>query len=410
VKLGILAHDFITWGGGVDFLRTVIDSLLTSPRAQNVEFHLLIPDAGPRLAWRKFRRHTKQSFKSLLGGKPPPAGHAPSLGIIAESFAEFHDRIVIQRIDIGRRALGRATGRLGLDAVLPAVHSLGTAYPRPWVAYAYDFQHKYYPQNFTPDDCRSRDEHFAELLTQSKAAIVNSRAAASDIARFVPQATARVFALPFAPAPSRDWLKECPEILPRYDVAPPYFIISNQFWIHKDHTTAFEAFHLVAEAHPNLSLVCTGSTVDSRNPDYFPGLMARVRSWGLETRVRVLGLIPKRNQIELMKNACAAIQPTLFEGGPGGGAVYDAVSLDVPAIVSDIPVNRELDGTAIEFFPAEDAIALAARMKARLLAPHTRAPSHDLIARGQRRRAACGEVLWDAVDCVIQAETVQRPA
>jgi glycosyltransferase involved in cell wall biosynthesis len=238
-------------------------------------------------------------------------------------------------------------------------------------------------------------------LTQAKSVIVNSRAAAADIAKFVPQATARVFALPFAPAPGRDWLADRPEVVSRYGITSPFFIISNQFWIHKDHATAFAAFRILAEHDSQIALVCTGSTVDSRNPDYFPGLLARLKSWGLEQRVHILGLIPKRDQIELMKHAGAVIQPTLFEGGPGGGAVYNAVSLDVPVIVSDIPVNRELDGATIEFFPAGNSAALALKMKARLLAPHMRASSCDLISMGQRGRAACGEVLWEAVNSVL---------
>jgi glycosyltransferase involved in cell wall biosynthesis len=401
VKIGLLATDFITWGGGVDFLRLIVDSLLASPRSQDAEFHLLIPDAGPKLAWRRIRGRAKQTVKSLFSGKALPPQHAPSPEVISQAFSEFRDRITIHHIDIGRGALMRAVKRLELGVVLPAVHSLGTDFPRPWVGYAYDFQHKYFPQHFTPNDCRSRDEHFAEMLTQAKTVIVNSRAAAADITKFVPQATARVVALPFAPAPGRDWLEDRPNVLPRYDVTQPFFIISNQFWIHKDHATAFEAFRIVAEHDPRIKLVCTGSTVDSRNPDYFPGLLSRVKSWGLDQRVHILGLMPKRDQIEIMKHACAVIQTTLFEGGPGGGAVYDAVSLDVPAIVSDIPVNRELEAPAIEFFPAGDAVALAAKMKARLLDPHTRAPGSDLISVGQRRRAACGDVIWESINSVL---------
>lgn len=401
MKIGILATDFITWGGGLDFLRLVVESLLASPRSRDAEFHLLIPDAGPKLAWRRIRSRTKQTVKSLFSGKALPPQHAPSPEVILQAFADFRDRITVQHIDIGKRALIRAVERLKLDVVLPAVHSLGTDYPRPWVGYAYDFQHKYLPQYFTPDDCRSRDEHFAEMLTQAKSVIVNSRAAAADIAEFVPQATARVFALPFAPAPGDDWLEDRPAVQSRYGIAPPYFIISNQFWIHKDHATAFAAFRILAENDPKIALVCTGSTADERSPEYFPGLIAQLERWGLKQRVHILGLIPKRDQIELLKHACAVIQPTLFEGGPGGGAVYNAVSLDVPAIVSDIPVNREVEGTAIDFFPAGDAASLAAKMKARLLNPHVRASSIDLIAMGQRRREACGDVLWRAVDCVL---------
>jgi glycosyltransferase involved in cell wall biosynthesis len=111
--------------------------------------------------------------------------------------------------------------------------------------------------------------------------------------------------------------------------------------------------------------------------------------------------IPKRDQIQIMKHACAVIQPALLEGGPGGGSVYDAVSLDVPAIISDIPVNREVEGPAIEFFPAGQAAALADKMKARLAAPHRRASPNELITAGQRRRAKCAAVLWSAVDAVL---------
>jgi len=340
-------------------------------------------------------------MRSLFSRTALPPQHTSSPDAFYQMFAEFRERITVQHIDIGRHARIRAVRRLGLDVMLPALHSLKPGFPCPWVGYAYDFQHKYLPHYFTPDECRSRDEHFAEMLTQCRALIVNSRAAAADIAKFVPQATAQVFALPFAPAPSADWLEDHPEVLPRYGLAHPFFILSNQFWIHKDHATAFDAFRLVAQQDANVRLVCTGSTEDTRNPDHFPGLLARLKSWGLEQRVHILGLIPKRDQIELMKRACAVIQPTLFEGGPGGGAVYDAVSLDVPAIVSDIPVNREADGTAIEFFPVGDAVALAGKMQARLLTPPVQVPRRDLIAVGQRRRAVCGDVIWKAIDAVL---------
>ncbi|MDB6019878.1 MAG: glycosyl transferase, group 1 [Pedosphaera sp.] len=401
MKIGILATDFINWGGGIDFLRMVIDSLLVAERSENTEFHLLIPDFGPRLAWRKFRRQTKRNVRSFFSGKRVAEENTPESAIIAHAFSEFQGRIRIQHIDIGRGALSRAAKRLKLDVVLPAVHSLGVGFPRPWVAYAYDFQHKYLPQHFTPDSCRSRDEHFADLLTQARAVIVNSRAAAEDIAKFVPQGTARVFALPFAPAPNPDWLEDGPDILPRYGVAAPFFIISNQFWAHKDHATAFEAFRLVAAENAQVTLVCTGSTLGSRDPEHVPQLLARLKSWGLEQRVSILGLIPKRDQIELMKNACAVIQPTLFEGGPGGGAVYDAVSLGLPAIISDIAVNREITDRGIVFFPAGDAMALAGHMKAALAAPRNRASASELVAMGKRRRVECGEWLWRAIDAVV---------
>ena len=173
-------------------------------------------------------------------------GRSAAEPALPEAWLEWAGGLAIHRIKKGRPVLIREVKQNKLDAVLPAVHSLRADFPRPWVGYAYDFQHKYFPEHFPPENRRSRDEHFSDLLTAARAVIVNSRAVAADIARFVPEATARVFALPFAPAPQRAWGGDRPETLPRYGLAPPYFLISNQFWMHKDHATAFEAFRLIA--------------------------------------------------------------------------------------------------------------------------------------------------------------------
>ena len=390
-KVGITAHDFLNWSGGIDFLWTVTDSLLSTPRAESSELHLLIPDSGPRKIWEQAREFFK--------GRPESRLHP---GELQTAFSEFGDRVSVHHIDAGRPAIRRATGKMHLDILLPLTHSLGLDFPQPWLAYAYDFQHKYFPENFSAETLRARDKHFHRLLTEARAVIVNSKAAANDIAKFVPQATARVFALPFAPAPRSDWFEERPELLSRYGVVPPYFIVSNQFWTHKDYATAFRAFKEIANSNPSLSLVCTGSTGGSTHAPALPSLLEFLEKSGLKNRVKILGLIPKRDQIELLKHACALIQPTLFEGGPGGGAVYDAFSLRVPAIVSDIPINRELPPEDfITFFPAGDASALAARMREQLEKPRQKLESAQLLVSGQQRRLAAGNVLWNAIDFLL---------
>ncbi len=391
LKIGIAAHDFLNWSGGIDFLWMVTDSLLASPRAETLELHLIVPDSGVRFAWKRARDFFSGKAQARLRSRE-----------LTDEFSEFGDRVATHHVDLGRKAIRVVATTLELDILLPVMHSLGPDFPRPWLAYAYDFQHKYFPDNFTAEALRARDRHFDRLLTEARAVIVNSRAAANDIAKFVPQATARVFALPFAPAPRPDWFQHRPEILARYQIAPPYFIISNQFWAHKDHATAFEAFRLIAKSNPSVSLVCTGSTQGSTDAAYFSKLLGFLDKAGIRDRVQILGLIPKRDQIELLKYSCALIQPTLFEGGPGGGAVYDAVSLGLPAIVSDIPVNRELpENDCITFFPAGDASALAKRMEEKLTAPRQETDSPELSNAGRQRRSACGAVLWSAIDFVL---------
>ena len=391
LKIGITAHDFLNWSGGIDFLWTVTDSLLTTPRAESTDFHLIIPDSGLRKTW--------QQTREFFTGRPESRVDSRE---IRNAFLELGERIAIDRIDIGRAAIRDTVEKLDLDILLPVTHSLGPDFPRPWLGYAYDFQHKYFPENFTAETLRARNRHFDRLLTEARAVIVNSRAAANDIAKFVPQATARVFSLPFAPAPRPEWFEERPEILSRYEIVAPYFIISNQFWAHKDHATAFRAFGEIAKSNPSLSLVCTGSTAGSTHFDSLGPLLEYLEKAGLKDRVKILGLIPKRDQIELLKHSCALIQPTLFEGGPGGGAVYDAFSLRVPAIVSDIPINRELPADeSITLFPAGDDSALAAQMQQQLAKPKRQSEVEELLASGRQRRLAAGTVLWDAIDFLL---------
>ena len=57
------------------------------------------------------------------------------------------------------------------------------------------------------------------------------------------------------------------------------------------------------------------------------------------------------------------LQPTLFEGGPGGGATFDAVALGVPSILSDLPVNLEINDPIVTFFKTGCAEALANALK-----------------------------------------------
>ena len=65
-----------------------------------------------------------------------------------------------------------------------------------------------------------------------------------------------------------------------------------------------------------------------------------------------------------MKGSLAVVQTTLFEGGPGGGSVWDAISLGKPSIVSDISTNLEIENEpTVTFFKTKDADDLADKME-----------------------------------------------
>jgi glycosyltransferase involved in cell wall biosynthesis len=182
-----------------------------------------------------------------------------------------------------------------------------------------------------------------------------------------------------------------------YQLGPKYFVISNQFWTHKDHATSFKAFARIARLRSDVTLVCTGETRDPRDVGHFPRLMQLLDELRIRERVKVLGVVPKSHQLGLLRHSIAVIQPTLSEGGPGGGSVYDAVALGVRSVVSDIDVNRELSDRTVSFFRAGDADDLANAMNRLMGEPHIPITESLLRAASVARRTACGRVLMNAL-------------
>ena len=59
-----------------------------------------------------------------------------------------------------------------------------------------------------------------------------------------------------------------------------------------------------------------------------------------------------------MRAARSVVQPSLFEGNPGGLSSHDAISVGQRLIVSDIPINREIETYVDHYFNPMDARAL----------------------------------------------------
>jgi glycosyltransferase involved in cell wall biosynthesis len=277
----------------------------------------------------------------------------------------------------------------------------------PWIGYLFDFQHQHLPELFTDVQRLARDRSFEAMARTARYVVVNSQQVRADCLRFL-KGRAEFVALPFGAAPRAEWLADAPELLAKYHLPDRYFLVANQFWTHKNHRLVFEALRLLADepAFRGVQVVCTGSTTDVRDRKYFPSLVQLIHEAKLSERVRILGSIPKRDQVEVVKNAITVVQPTLFEGGPGGGAVYDAVSLGVPALVSDIPVNRELERyeASVRFFDPKDAQGLAGLMAEMAKEPRRARPDRQvLLDQALRRRQAVGEVLWKTIESEIAA-------
>ncbi|MFC1845457.1 glycosyltransferase, partial [Thermodesulfobacteriota bacterium] len=389
-NIAILGRDFHL-SGGADFLRNLVNALLSVSNEHKLRIFLLMPVKNKVDRFSDLFTIIRHTVRGIFRQRK---FMIPRVETVFDS--TFHDYFknidgVIEFVEYNEATgLIFALQRIEADVVIPAANSLGRLFPFPWVGYFYDFQHKYYPDYFSARECLSRDIHFATMLRDAQAIVVNSKSVKDDIHKFYPYSNCKIFNLPFSASSVSSWLKEDnPDIPESYGLPSRYFLISNQFWTHKSHLTAFQALSklLKEPKYADLHIVCTGKQEDYRFPDHIQNLQQEIRNLEIVDKIHFLGHIPKIDQVAIMKESLAVLQPTLFEGGPGGGAVYDAVSLGIPAIISDIPVNKEIENEEnLFYFQAGSSSALADKIRTFLNQDIKRPTKEELITRGEQRK------------------------
>ena len=408
LRIGVCADVLIGWGGGMDLLVNKLRAIKAAKPDSSV--YLLVPSAGPgkpKMSWRGFRYAIKYAFSALIGRprlSPNPVDMmAMRVDELVSRIREFCPTIKICYSAGLDQGLAQVADDQRLDAVYLAMR---LPKPRPdcaLIGYVPDYQHRHLPHLFSSKELVERDQVFGRLVTASDSMVMNAEAVAKDMRRFTPEPLPGLHVLPFSPNLNPEWLQDRSELLMTYGVNGPYFIVCNQFWMHKDHLTAFRAMAEITRHRPEVSLICTGSTTDYRDPSYFAKLEAEADKLGLGAKLRFLGHIPKRHQIELLKHAVALVQPTLFEGGPGGGSTYEAVALGQRVLLSDLPVNLEADGGDVRFFPCGDYLALAKLMATALDEAVVPLIGRALIAKSEARLRRNGEAIWASIHAAIEA-------
>jgi len=268
------------------------------------------------------------------------------------------------------------------------------------VGYVFDLQHKYLPQYFSRMECIMRDVLFRTTTRTAPVTIVNAQTVSDNLVEQYSADASKIVVLPFSAFAAPAWLApDDGDVGTRFDLPDRFFLISNQLFAHKSHVTAFEALKEL-QSDPqfkDVHVLCTGDTKDLRDPEFFDHLQQRIGELGVSDCVRFLGHIDKLDQIRILKRSVALVQPTLFEGGAGGGATRDAIAIGKRAIVSDIKVNGELQSDLVTFFKAEDAYSLAASMTRMLSSREQAVDTEALRAAEKARLLQLGDVLFDVI-------------
>jgi len=399
MRIAISTRGF-EWTGGVELLRHFVNALLAVRSDYPAELHLLLPEDNHIGSMRDLRAFGLKAIRSTVWDRTLtlPKRRQRWDPSVADFFSQISESSVQSHVyENSDGGLARCLRRLAIDVVFPIKETLGSGFSTPWVGYIPDFQHRYLTRLFSQRECFDREVQFASVLRDAPITVVNARAVREDILRFYPWTQVdRILPLPFAPSALAAWFEPLPpHELAAYERPQTYFIISNQFWMHKDHPTAIRALAEVVrhEEFADVGLLCTGSLQDYRQSSYPQEIRDLIGTLGLARHVQLLGMVPKRHQIELMKGAVASVQPTLFEGGPGGGSTYDAVALGVPVILSDLPVNREIVSSDALFFEPSNAQALAHCMIERLRSKRQDQKSEQLVLQGEKMKTELGLTL-----------------
>jgi glycosyltransferase involved in cell wall biosynthesis len=137
--------------------------------------------------------------------------------------------------------------------------------------------------------------------------------------------------------------------------------VSNLFAPTKNHLGIFQALKLLKAEGICPTVVCTGDLHDYRNPEFAGVILRAINQSGVAEQVRLLGIIPRWQQVQLMRHAVAVLQPSLFEGW--NTSVEEAHCLGQTLILSDIPVHREQNPPGAIFFDPQTPEDLARAMK-----------------------------------------------
>ena len=339
------------WFGGIEYTKNMILALnsLASEDQSSFELSLLSIETIDRTLYEKILPYVKDLF--FMSSLPTPsffnrAYRRIDRFVSGNNDYEYHTFFKDQRFDF----------------VYPFSFNSKRSTPYRFASWIPDFQHKHLPHFFSEEEIRKRDELFQMIATYAPMVILSSKTAQADFRIYFPRFAEKSRVLSFATSPDPSWYIPDPfKIQEKYALPDKFFMICNQFWMHKNHTTVFHALHELEKKSIRPALVCTGSTQDPRDTSYMEYLQKMIDEFGIRDRLYILGMIPRFDQIQLLRCSIAVIQPSLFEGW--STVVEDARCLGKHMLASDISVHKEQNPPYCVFFQPESYEELAGHME-----------------------------------------------
>jgi glycosyltransferase involved in cell wall biosynthesis len=337
-RIGLVMQGGANWMGGAEYIKNIILALASLPAEvrSTFEIYLLCDKSTDIDILSQIEPHLAEVFyleyPTLLR----------KIGRIAR-------RDIFSEYNIPVTKFLKQNSCCGLDFVYPYFTTKPYQEQPLSAAWIPDFQHKYLTEFFTKRDINRRDKEFNNIAKHAPIIVLSSESAKSDFCKFFPNQDHKTKVLPFVTIPSSEWHEmKTTEVLKRYNLPERFFLISNQFWQHKNHITVFRALEILQNRGIYPIIVCTGNLHDDRNKGYANTILESIEELGISEQVYLLGMISKSDQIQLLRATIAVIQPSLFEGW--STIVEESKYFGQKIILSDLSVHIEQNPCGGIFF------------------------------------------------------------
>jgi glycosyltransferase involved in cell wall biosynthesis len=349
MRIGLVMQGGSGWMGGVEYIKNIVFALSTLPQEVKDKFEicLICDESMDSALYESVLPHVKDLFYTKRE-------------VALKRVLQKAQKVVFQQCPFSLEVatfLDRNPNH-GIDFIYPYTPYKTVTQELIAVSWMADFQHKYLPHLFTFSDVFLRDISFKYISQKSQKVVVSSKSAKADFHKFFPTSPADVDVLSFTTFPLPEWYAtNREEILNIYSLPKRFFLVSNQFWQHKNHELIFKAMAILKGMQIDVNIVCTGKLGDDKIKGYAQDVREMVSRLGLDKQVYILGLIPKNHQVQVMRSALAMIQPSLFEGW--STAVEDARCFGKKIALSNISVHLEQNPPGAVFFDKNNPTELA---------------------------------------------------
>ncbi|MFY0651333.1 MAG: glycosyltransferase family 4 protein [Cyclobacteriaceae bacterium] len=253
----------------------------------------------------------------------------------------------------------------------------------PYIYTIWDLQHRLqpvFPELLDNSTWEKRELHYDHILKKAAYILTGTKAGKNEIINFYDVDSSRIKLLPH-PIPQLNAVaKELSfEIIEKLGIESPYILYPSQFWPHKNHIRLLKALKiLIHEKGLKMCLVLTGSNQGNQN-----FIEEKIREYGLDEYVHILGFIGSEELSALYQNALALTYVTLF--GPENLPPLEAMSLGCPAIVSNVSGSMEQYGDNVLYFDKLDHVDLSRKI---IELHQNQELRNQLIQKGHRRASS----------------------